>query len=235
MDGEDDMDAGSMVGMMARDANGGVVGRISEVVADGDTRGVTHVIIEPENGEGERFEVPVSSVEVDEGADFATFHADRSDEEPGDHTGDAEEPAGYAPSEVEDGGLDDAADEGQFVTVSDEEDGEVSPAEAAREDWTDREDTPDSGYPTNDTYVDPETGDEDTDPALKDNETVEDDVEELLELLSDTELEVASSKEGVIALAGEIASQEDLDVLRGEILGLDGVLEVDDTDVEVTG
>ncbi|MGI8650099.1 MAG: PRC-barrel domain-containing protein [Rubrobacter sp.] len=227
------MDAKSMVGMTARGADGEVVGRISGVVMDEETNTATHVIVESEGGE--KFEVPVTAIEADEDADFATFHADRSDEEPGDHTEDAVEPEGYAPSEVIDSGPNDTGTEGQFATVPDEEDEQMPPAEVAREDWQDEADTPDSGYPRNDVYVDPETGEAQVDPALKDNETVEDDVEELLEVLSDTELAVASSRDGVIALSGSIESQEDLDALEAEILGLDGVLEVDTTDIEVVG
>ncbi len=217
--------------MTANDAEGREIGRISEVVAD-DSGAATHFIIERADG-SERFEVPVGSVETDRDADFATFHADRSNEGPGDHVEDAVSPEGYAPSGTLDGGPQDAESEGQFVTVPEEENEGPPPEEAAREDWQDEADTPDSGYPRNDAYVDPETGEAEVDPALRDNETVEDDVEELLELLEGTEVEVVSSAEGVIALAGTIGTQDDLDLLRAEILGLDGVLEVDDTDVEV--
>lgn len=84
-------------------------------------------------------------------------------------------------------------------------------------------------------YTDPETGAEETDPALRESETVQDEVEELLELLADTEIEVVSSQDGVVALSGEVATQEDLDTLVTEILGLDGIVEVDTSEVEVIG
>src|SRR3712207_7729849 len=44
---------------------------------------------------------------------FRSFHADRSDDEPGDHVGDAESPEGYAPLESEE---EDYVHEGQLVT-----------------------------------------------------------------------------------------------------------------------
>lgn len=225
------MDARSKVGLTARDENGAEVGRISEVVTDEETNEPTHFIIESEAGDS--FEVPVTAVEADEDSDFATFHADRSDEIPGDHTEDTADPEGYTPTESLDDGPEDTETEGQFVTAPDDEAEGMPPEEAAREDWQDEADTPDSGFPRNDAYVDPETGEAEVDPALRDNETARDDAEEMLELLEGTGLEVVSSKDGVIALAGGIGSQEDLDVLETEILGLDGVLDVDTEDIEV--
>ncbi|MBX6764142.1 MAG: BON domain-containing protein, partial [Rubrobacteraceae bacterium] len=59
-----------------------------------------------------------------------------------------------------------------------------------------------------------------------------DDVEDLLE---DTELTVRSVKEGVVELSGRAASQRDLEDTIEEIMGLEGVREVDATDVEVSG
>jgi hypothetical protein len=112
-----------------------------------------------------------------------------------------------------------------------------SPAEAqaeddleAREDWEDETYTPDSGYPRNDAYVDPETGEAETDPLIKENETLADDVEDLL---ADTDLEVRSTEDGIVELGGAAATQEDLDEIVQEIMGLDGVLEVDSADVDV--
>jgi hypothetical protein len=214
-----------LVGLEARAADGAEVGRIADVIADEESGEVTHVIIERDE---ERFEAPISSISLDPGADFATFDADRSDEEPGDHVGDREEPEGYAPGESEE---EDYEHEGQLVTEPE------SPAEAqaeedleAREDWEDETYTPDSGYPRNDAYVDPETGEEETDPLIEENETLEDDVEDLL---ADTNLEVRSAEEGVVELSGAAATQEDLDEAVQEIMGLDGVLEVDVTDVDV--
>jgi sporulation protein YlmC with PRC-barrel domain len=214
-----------LVGLEARAADGAEVGRIAEVIADEESGEVTHVIIERDE---ERFEAPISSISLDPGADFATFHADRSDEEPGDHVGDREEPEGYAPGASEE---EDYEHEGQLATEPE------SPAEAqaeedleAREDWEDETYTPDSGYPRNDAYIDPETGEEETDPLIEENETLKDDVEDLL---ADTDLEVRSAADGIVELGGAAATQEDLDEIVQEIMGLDGVLEVDTTDVDV--
>jgi sporulation protein YlmC with PRC-barrel domain len=213
-----------LVGLEAWAVDGSVLGRIFEVVTDEASGEVTHVIVERDE---ERFEVPITEISLDPDADFATFHADRSDEEPGDHVGDAEEPEGYAPSESED---EDHEHEGQLAAEP------QSPAEAqaeedleAREDWEDETYTPDSGYPRNDAYVDPETGEEERDPLLEENDGLEDDVEDLL---ADTDLEVRSVEDGVVELTGAAATREDLDEVIGEIMGLDGVLEVDTTDVD---
>ncbi len=51
--------------------------------------------------------------------------------------------------------------------------------------------------------------------------------------LADTGLEVRSAKDGVVELTGAAATREDLDEVIQEIMGLDGVLEVDTTDVDV--
>jgi sporulation protein YlmC with PRC-barrel domain len=214
-----------LVGLEARTADGVEIGRIAEVVTDEESGEVTHVVVE---GGEERFEAPISAISLDADADFATFHADRSDEEPGDHVGDVEEPEGYAPSESEE---EDYEHEGQLAAEP------QSPAEAqaeedleAREDWEDETYTPDSGYPRNDAYVDPETGEEETEPLIEENEGLEDDV---ADLLADTGLEVRSAEDGVVELTGAAATREDLDEVIQEIMGLDGVLEVDTTDVAV--
>ena len=214
-----------LVGLGARDADGGEIGRIVEVISDEESGEVTHVVIEWDE---ERFEAPISSISLDPGADFATFHADRSDDEPGDHVGDAESPEGYAPLASEE---EDYEHEGQLATES------QSPAEAqaeedleAREDWEDETYTPDSGYPRNDAYVDPEAGEEATDPLIEENETLEDDVKDLV---ADTDLKVRSAEDGIVELSGAAATQEDLEEIVREIMGLDGVLEVDTTDVDV--
>ncbi len=215
-----------IVGLEARGADGTAIGRISEVVTDEESGEVTHVLVEQE--EGEELEVPISALTLDPEADFATFHADPSDEEPGDHVGDVEESEGYAPGESEE---EDYEHEGQLATEPE------SPAEAqaeedleAREDWEDETYTPDSGYPRNDVYVDPETGEEETDPLIEENETLEDDVEDLL---ADTDLDVRSVEDGIVELRGAAATQEDLEETIQEIMGLDGVLEVDTTEVDV--
>jgi PRC-barrel domain len=214
-----------LAGLEARAADGAEIGRIVEVIADEESGEVTHVIIQ---GEEERFEAPISTISLDPGADFATFHADRSDDEPGDHVGDAESPEGYAPLASEEA---DYEHEGQLATEP------QSPEEAqaeedleSREDWEDETYTPDSGYPRNDAYVDPETGEEETDPLIEENETLADDVEDLL---ADTDLEVRSAEDGIVELGGAVATQEDLDEIVQEIMGLDGVLEVDSADVDV--
>jgi hypothetical protein len=214
-----------LVGLEARTADGSEVGRIVEIITDEESGEVTHVVIEREE---ERFEAPISAISLDPDADFATFHADRSDEEPGDHVGDREERESYAPAESEE---EDYEHEGQFV--SDTESLEEAQAEEdleAREDWEDETYTPDSGYPRNDAYIDPETGEEVVDPLLEENEGLEDDVKDLL---ADTNLEVRAVEDGVVELAGAVATREDLEQLIEEITGLDSVLEVDTTDVEV--
>lgn len=219
------MEERGLVGLGARGTDGVEVGRIVEVIADEESGEVTHVIIE--RGE-ERFEVPISAISLDPGADFATFHADRSDDEPGDHVGDTESPEGYAPLASE---REDYEHEGQLATEP------QSPAEAqaeedleAREDWEDETYTPDSGYPRNDAYVNPETGEAETDPLIEENETLADDVEDLL---VDTDLEVRSAQDGIVELGGAAATQEDLEEIVREIMGLEGVLEVDSADVDV--
>jgi osmotically-inducible protein OsmY len=90
--------------------------------------------------------------------------------------------------------------------------------------------TADSGYPRNDAYIDPDTGEEELDPRLEENETLADDVEDLL---ADTGLEVRSAEDGIVELTGAAATQEDLEEAIAEIMGLDGVREVDATDVDV--
>ena len=209
------MEGRGLAGLGARAADGAEIGRIVEVIADEKSGEVTHVIIQ---GDEERFEAPISTISLDPGADFATFHADRSDDEPGDHVGDAESPEDYE-------------HEGQLATEP------HSPAEAqaeedleAREDWEDETYTPDSGYPRNDAYIDPETGETGSDPLIEENETLADDVEDLL---AETDLEVRSAEDGIVELGGAAATQEDLEELIREIMGLDGVLEVDSTDVDV--
>ena len=214
-----------LVGLEARTADGTEVGRIAEVVTDEESGEVTHVVIERDE---ERFEAPISTISLDADADFATFHADRSDEEPGDHVGDREESESYAPGESEE---EDSEHEGQFVAEPESpEEAQAEEDLEAREDWEDESYTPDSGYPRNDAYVDPETGEEVTDPLLEENEDLEDDVEDLL---ADTNLEVRSVEDGVVELTGAVATQDDLEEIVQELMGLDGVLEVDTTDVDV--
>lgn len=224
------MEDRGLVGIEARAADGDVVGRISEVVED-EGGAVTHVIVE--RGE-ESVEVPITSLTLDRDADFATFHADPSDDEPGDHVGDEEIPQGYAPSESN---TEDAEREGQFVTTPTDPDEAVSLDQQASTEadeaggWEDEaSNTADSGYPRTDVYIDPETGEEQVDPQLEDNDSLGADVRDLV---NGTGLTVLSVKDGVIQLGGSAATSEDLAGNVEEIMGLDGVLDVDTTDVDV--
>lgn len=216
-----------LVGLEARTADGDAVGRIVEVVTDEESGEVTHIVVEDD--EGTKAELPITAVSLDPDADFATFHADRSDEEPGDHVDDAEQPEGYAPLESNE---EDSLHEGQFVAEPESVEEAQSEEDLAREDWEDESYTADSGYPRNDSYVDPDTGEEAPDPLLKDNESLEDDVADLLD---GTDLRVRSDKDGVVELTGTSPTQEDLEGNIEELMGLDGVLEVDTTDVDVSG
>ena len=219
-----------LIGLEARAADGTEVGRIVDVVSDEESGEVTHVVVETERGEW--LEVKITDLSLDPDADFATFEADPSDEEPGDHTGDEVEPEDdYAPDDIDDEDEEDYEHEGQLVTEP--EDPEVTQREedlATREDWEDESYTPDSGYPRNDVYIDPESGEEEIDPYFEENDDLKDDVEDLLE---DTDLKVRSVKDGVVQLTGTVATQDDLDEIVREILGLDEVVEVDTTDVDV--
>lgn len=218
-----------LIGLEARAADGTEVGRIAEVVTDEESGEVTHVVVETEDGE--RLEVPITSLSLDPDADFATFEADASDVEPGDHIDDEVEPEDYAPNEIDDEGEEDYEHEGQLVTDPEDED-EARHVEdlKTREDWEDDSYTPDSGYPRNDAYVDPDTGKVEVDPLLSDIEGVRHDVAELLD---GTNLGVRSVREGVVELTGSVTTQEDLEEVEREVMGLDEVLEVDTTDVDV--
>lgn len=215
------MEERGLVGLEARATDGSVLGRILDVLTDEESGEVTHVVVEPD--EGARLEVPITDITLDPEADFAGFHADPSDDEPGDHVGDEEVPQGYAPAQSD--SPDDYEHEGQFVTTPQD------PDEAGG--WEDEDSTSaDSGYPRNDVYIDPDTGEEEVDPLLKDNETLKDDVEDLL---TDTGLGVRAAKDGVVELTGVAGTQGDLEEVIQEIMGLDDVLEVDTTDVDVVG
>jgi sporulation protein YlmC with PRC-barrel domain len=217
-----------LIGLEARAADGSEIGRITGVITDEETGEVTHVIVEVTDTVASREEledvlqVPISDIIVDPDTDFAIFHADPFDEEPGDHLGDEIEPPGYAPAEPD--GPDDYEHEGQFVTTPSD------PDEAGG--WEDEAFIPDSGYPRTDVYIDPDTGEEVLDPRLEENETLEDDVEDLI---ADTGLEVRSARDGVVVLTGTVATQEDLEEIIAEIMGLDEVREVDTSDVDVLG
>jgi sporulation protein YlmC with PRC-barrel domain len=219
----------SLIGLEARTADGTEFGRIAEVVTDEESGEVTHVIVETE--EGEQLEVPITGLSLDTDADFATFRADASDVEPGDHTDDEVEPQDYSPDDLAEEEPEDYEHEGQLVTESEyEEDAETEEDLETREDWEDESYTPDSGYPRNDTYVNPDTGEVEEDPLLSNIEGVQHDVAELLD---GTELKVGNVREGVVELTGTASTQEDLDEIVREVMGLDEVLEVDTTDVDV--
>ena len=228
------MEERGLVGIEARTADGTEIGRISEVVVDEDGA-ITHVIVERDYGPDlERVEVPITSLTLDRDADFATFHADPSDDEPGDHLGDEEAPQGYAPNQSD---TDDAEHEGQFVTSPTDPDEAVSLDEEASTEadeaggWQDEAfTTAESGYPRTDAYIDPDTGDEEVDPLLKESETLKDDADDLL---VDTGLRARRAQDGVVELTGAAATQEDLDAVVQEIMGLEEVRDVDTTDVDV--
>jgi hypothetical protein len=228
------MEEKGLIGLEARMRDGEELGRILEVLTDETTGVATHVVVETD--EEERMEVPITDLDLDPETDFATFPADPSDEEPGDHLRDAEQPEGYAPYAPAQSDVEDYEHEGQFVTTPTDPDEAISTEEAQREageagGWEDEStNTVDSGYPRNDVYIDPDTGEEDVDPSMEDNETLQDDVEDLI---NGTELEVRAVKDGVVELSGRASTRDDLDESVREIMGLDGVLEVDTTDVDV--
>jgi len=224
-----------LVGIEARTADGEAFGRITEVVVDEDGA-ITHVIVERDDGgsELERVEVPITSLALDRDVDFATFHADPSDDVPGDHLGDEERPLGYAPNQSD---VDDGEHEGQFVTAPTDPNEAVSlEGEASTEadeagGWQDEDSTTaESGYPRTDAYIDPDTGEEVVDPALNEGVGVGD---EAARLLAGTGLEVRAVKDGVVELTGAVASGEDLRESVDEVMGLTEVREVDTTDVDV--
>ena len=110
----------------------------------------------------------------------------------------------------------------------------VSPAQEAREDWEDESYEPDSGYPENDAFVDEQTGEE-TD-AYRDGDDLRADVTEVLdstEVYDDTGIRLRWIVGTVVVLGGAAASREDLDAVVAEILDLEGVADVDVTDVDV--
>jgi hypothetical protein len=220
-----------LIGLEARTQDGTEIGRVLEVLTDEATGKVTHVVVETDKVE--HVEIPIGDLDLDPDADFATFRADPSDEEPGDHLDDEVEPEDYAPAKSD--GPDDYEHENQFVTTPTDPADAQPPEDIVKEsgeagDWQDEAFLPDSGYPRNDVRIDPDTGEEEVDPARQDNETLEDDVEDLVD---GTELELRAVREGVVELSGRAATQEDLDESVREILSLDGVLDVDTTDVDV--
>ncbi len=228
------MDGQGLIGLEAWTPDGTAIGRVTEVLTGQDDDGivvVTHVVVERD---GEYQELPFSSVDLDPDANFGVVQPDEFDDEPGEHEDEEVRPQGYAPNQSD---VDDSPHDGQFVTTPTDEHEAADPAQVASTEageasgWEDEgSTTPESGYPRNDVYINPETGDEELDPALRDNETLKDDVEDLV---NGTELEVRAEKEGVVELTGRAATQDDLDESVAEIMGLGGVLDVDTTDVSV--
>ena len=110
----------------------------------------------------------------------------------------------------------------------------ASPAQEAREDWEDESYEPDSGYPENETFVDEQTGEETE--AYRGGGDLRADVGEVLdstEVYDDTGIRLRRIVGAVVVLEGDAASREDLDFVVAEILDLDGVADVDATDVGV--
>jgi PRC-barrel domain len=219
-----------LIGLEARAADGTEFGRIAEVVTDEEGGEVTYVVVE--TGDGERLEIPITSLSLDPDADFATFQAVASDVESGDHTDDEVEPQDYAPDEIDDESEEDYEHEGQLVTDPEDEN-ETKHVEdlKTREDWEDESYTSDSGYPRNDAYIDPDTGKVEVDSLLSNIESVQHDVADLLD---GTNLQVRNVREGVVELTGAAPTQEDLEEIVREVMGLDEILEVDTTDVDVS-
>jgi sporulation protein YlmC with PRC-barrel domain len=221
------MEGRGLVGLAARTVDGTEVGRISEVVADEESGEVTHVVVERED---ELMEVPISEISLDPEEDFVTVRSDASDDEPGDHLGDEavgpEEPAPLA-SDVED-----TRHEGQFVSEPESPEESQTEEDLAREDWEDESYTPvDSGYPRTDAYIDPETGEEEVDPALREGN---DPADEVARVLDGTELEARSVRDGVVELSGS-ASREELEAAMSNLMEIPEVSEVDAADVVDVG
>ena len=219
------MEERGLVGIEARTADGEEVGRITEVLTDEESGEVTHVMVERED---QSFEVPITAISLDPEADFATFNADRSDEEPGDHAEDEIEPEEAAPLES---AVEDTRHEGQLVSEPGSDEEAQSETDLVREDWEDESYTPvDSGYPRSDAYIDPDTGEAEVDPAMNEGEEVGDDAAKLLD---GTGLEVQAVKDGVVELTGAAPTRRDLDESIEELMGLDGIREVGTADVDV--
>jgi hypothetical protein len=229
------VDGQGLIGLEARAPDGTVLGRIMEVLTGEDEDGVavvTHVVVE---SEGEYRELPLSSVDVDPEADFGTLQPDAFDEEPGEHEGEEMRPAEYAPNKSF-FGPDDSWHEGQFVTTP-EDPSEVPPPEDLDREageasgWQDEgSSTADSGYPRRDVYLDPDTGDEVQDPLMEDNESLKD---EVADLLVDTKVVVRQAIDGVVELYGSVETREDLEEIKAELMAHPGVVEIDSDYVEI--
>ena len=235
------MERENFLGLEVRANDGTDLGRVTDVITNGATGEVTHLVLK--RG-GVDTEVAVSAVVLDEDGEFATYFPDASDVEPGDHVddeykpgdhvGDEYKPGGYSPAWEAIADQEDYERQGQFVHLGDLDEPPVSPAQVAREDWEDESYKPDSGYPENDAFIDEQTGEE-TD-AYRDGDDLRADVAEVLdstEVYDDTGIRLRRIVGSVVVLGGAAASREDLDAVVAEILDLDGVADVDTTDVDV--
>ena len=225
------MEGESFLGLEVRANDGTDLGRVTDVITDRATGEVTHLVLE---WGGVYAEVAVSAVSLDEDVEFATYSPDASDVEPGDHVDDEYKPGGYSPVREATPAQEDYGRLGQFVHVGDLDEPPASPGQEAREDWEDEAFEPDSGYPENETFVDEQTGEETY--AHRDGDDLRADVAEVLdstEVYDDTGVRLRRIVGTVVVLGGAAASREDLDAVVAEILDLDGVADVDTTDVDV--
>jgi len=229
------VDGQGLIGLEAWTSDGTVLGRVTEVLTEEDDDGVvvvTHVVVE---SDGEYQELPFASVDLDPEADFGTFQPDALDDQPGEHEDEEVRPAGYAPNKSF-FGPDDSRHEGQFVAAPRDPSEMPSPEGLDREageagGWEDEgSTTADSGYPRNDVYIDPDTGDEEIEPLLKENETLKDEVDDLL---VDTGVGARQAIEGVVELYGSVGTPEDLEEIKAELMAHPGVLAIDSDDVQV--
>ena len=153
---------------------------------------------------------------------------------PGDHVGDQYKPGGYSPAWEAIPDQEDYERRGQFVHVGDLDEPPVSPAQVARREDAEGDLQPDSGYPENDAFIDEQTGEETY--AYRDGDDLQADVAEVLdstEVYDDAGIRLRRIVGTVVVLGGAAASREDLDAVVAEILDLDGVADVDTTDVDV--
>ena len=68
------MEGESFLGLEVRANDGTDLGRVTDVITDGATGEVTHLVLE---WEGVDAEVPLSAVTLDEDGDFATYYPRR--------------------------------------------------------------------------------------------------------------------------------------------------------------
>jgi hypothetical protein len=225
------MEGEGFLGLEVRANDGTGLGRVTDVITDGATGEVTHLVLE---WGGVQAQVAVSAVALDEDGEFATYSPDASDIEPGDHAGDEYKPEGYSPAWAAVPDQEDNLRQGLFVHVGDLDEPPASPAQEAREDWEDEAYEPDSGYPENEAFIDEQTGEETE--AYRAGDDLRADVTEVLdstEVYDDTGIRLRRIAGTVVALGGIAASREDLDAVVAEIMDLDGVADVDTTDVDV--